>query len=367
MTNPLRVGDTAAARFVTPSPAQSIRLAGGLPVTGPEARALGRVLDDAAALTPAQARPANAPGAPATNPARSNVDPGALALDLTQIALDIVGIFEPTPFADGANTLISLGRGDFWGAGISALGMFPYVGDAAKLGKMGKWAQTVANAVELAASSPALARRLEPGLRAIKEAVDAIPQGALDSLPQAAREAIQSMKSKLDDFFARGADDAGQAAVRREATVLRRHTDGNMQVMVDGRRYNLPPGKTIDDIPVNDPVGDRLQEFANDAAARWNPRTALSPNEREAIDEARALGEHWRANLLEQQAKGRWVEKEVRKAAGAEEIGVEFSRTGLDARSADGLQYDIMSGTTSNMDTHARREPDQLFRMITFE
>ena len=94
MSNPLRVGESAVARSVAPPSQPTVRLAGGLPVTGPEARALGRVLDDAAALTPAQHRPANAPDAPA---ARAGVDPGALALDLTQIALDIVGIFEPTP------------------------------------------------------------------------------------------------------------------------------------------------------------------------------------------------------------------------------------------------------------------------------
>ncbi|HRN07737.1 MAG TPA: hypothetical protein PLM95_12960, partial [Ottowia sp.] len=70
-----------------------------------------------------------------------------LALDLAQIGLDIAGIFDPTPISDGANTLISLGRGDWLGAGLSAVSMIPYVGDAAKLGKLGKYAQTVAKAI----------------------------------------------------------------------------------------------------------------------------------------------------------------------------------------------------------------------------
>ena len=89
-------------------------------------------------------------------------DLAELALDLTQVALDIVGIFEPTPFADGANTLISIGRGDWFGAITSAAGIIPYVGDAAKLGKLGRWAETVAKAVDAAASNPAAARRLNP-------------------------------------------------------------------------------------------------------------------------------------------------------------------------------------------------------------
>lgn len=135
---------------------------------------------------------AQAPGGPSA---------GTLALDLTQIGLDIVGIFEPTPFADGANTLISLGRGDWLGAGLSVLGIVPYLGDLAKLGKLGKWAKTVANGVELAAKNPAAAKILEPALRKVHDAIKAIPEGVLKKLPDDAREAIQGMKKQLDEFF----------------------------------------------------------------------------------------------------------------------------------------------------------------------
>lgn len=135
---------------------------------------------------------AQAPGGPSV---------GTLALDITQIGLDIVGIFEPTPFADGANTLISLGRGDWLGAGLSVLGVVPYVGDLAKLGKLGKWAKTIANGVELAAKNPAAAKILEPALRKVHDAIKAIPEGALKKLPDDAREAIQGMKKQLDEFF----------------------------------------------------------------------------------------------------------------------------------------------------------------------
>lgn len=135
---------------------------------------------------------AQAPGGPSA---------GTLALDITQIGLDIVGIFEPTPFADGANTLISLGRGDWLGAGLSVLGIVPYLGDLAKLGKLGKWAKTVANGVELAAKNPAAAKILEPALRKVHDAIKAIPEGVLKKLPDDAREAIQGMKKQLDEFF----------------------------------------------------------------------------------------------------------------------------------------------------------------------
>ena len=37
-------------------------------------------------------------------------DAAELALDVTQMALDIVGLVDPTPISDGANGLISLAR-----------------------------------------------------------------------------------------------------------------------------------------------------------------------------------------------------------------------------------------------------------------
>ena len=137
-----------------------------------------------------------------------------LALDLTQIGLSIVGIFEPTPISDGLDGLISVFRGDWLGAGISVVSMIPYVGDVAKLGKLGKFAETIAKAVDLAKLDPGFAKAVKPALDKIADALKHVP---VDSLPKAAREAIESMKKKLDEFAApaaRGADDVLPGAVR---------------------------------------------------------------------------------------------------------------------------------------------------------
>lgn len=137
-----------------------------------------------------------------------------LALDLTQIGLSIAGIFDPTPVSDGLDGLISLFRGDFLGAGISVVSMIPYIGDAAKLGKLGKFAETVAKAVDLARVDAAFARSIEPALRGIRSTLDHVP---VDSLPRAAREAIESMKTKIDELYApaaRGAGDVLPGAAR---------------------------------------------------------------------------------------------------------------------------------------------------------
>lgn len=122
---------------------------------------------------------------------------GDLVLDLTQMGLDVVGIFEPTPFADGANTLISLGRSDWLGAGLSVLGVIPYLGDAAKLGKLGKWAETMAKSIDAAKSNPAMREALQPGMDALKSALDKLP---VDSLPESMRKPISDLKNQIDEF-----------------------------------------------------------------------------------------------------------------------------------------------------------------------
>ncbi|AVR99270.1 hypothetical protein C9I28_17045 [Pseudoduganella armeniaca] len=153
----------------------------------------------------------------------------------------------------------------------------------------------------------------------------------------------------------------------REYKVVTKHRPGNRQVVTDGQRWHLPKGVDPESIPARDPVGNRLQELTTEAAQRWNPRRDLSPRARERIREAREEGAYWRANLLEKQAKGRWVEKQVSEAAKDEGLKLDWSRIGVDAVDSEtGLRYDILSGTKSNIDDHAKRMPDEIFRMITF-
>ena len=124
-----------------------------------------------------------------------------LYLDLAQLGLDVVGIAEPTPFADGTNGIISLFRGDWLGAGLSALSIVPYVGDLAKLGKLGKWASTVTNVIEAAGKSEKFASVVRPVLSKIGTGIDSIPDAVFSKLPKSAQDALTSLKSKIDDFL----------------------------------------------------------------------------------------------------------------------------------------------------------------------
>ena len=118
-----------------------------------------------------------------------------LALDLTQFLLDIAGIFEPTPFADASNALISLGRGDWLGAGLSAISILPYLGDFAKLGKLPKYARSVERAVELAANNTQFADKIRPILSKLKSLLDDVPA---DQLP----DSLRRIRAQVDKFLA---------------------------------------------------------------------------------------------------------------------------------------------------------------------
>lgn len=122
-----------------------------------------------------------------------------LALDLTQMGLDIAGIFDPTLASDGANALISLGRGDWLGAGLSAVSALPF-GDVAKLGKLGKYAETLGKIVDKVADNPALKSTLEGAVGKIAKALDAVPQGVIDKLPSSAQKSLSDIKDAVGRF-----------------------------------------------------------------------------------------------------------------------------------------------------------------------
>jgi hypothetical protein len=65
-----------------------------------------------------------------------NTCSGPADWDAIQTTLDIAGTVEPTPIPDNANAVISLVHGNYADAGLSALGVIPYLGDLAKGGQV---------------------------------------------------------------------------------------------------------------------------------------------------------------------------------------------------------------------------------------
>jgi hypothetical protein len=148
----------------------------------------------------------------------------------------------------------------------------------------------------------------------------------------------------------------------RAAAILIRHQGGNRQVALEGQRWHVPANKSLKDIPAADPVGDQLQAAATRAAERWGPHQ-FTQAEKDAIKKAAARGEHWLARLLEREARGRFVERELI----PEFPQLRWSKTGVDAVDPrTGCHYEVLSGTDSNLALHGQRMAGFLFRMITF-
>jgi hypothetical protein len=189
-------------------------------------------------------------------------------------------------------------------------------------------------APELAAET-ALAQ--EPALARAVAAVDTVatsPQGPL---------AVVMLKKG-------SGSGAEMAPGGRSSETVVRHRGGNRQVQLDdGQRWHLPPGISVKDIPKEDPVGDLLQEAVTRAANEWGQHR-LSFEEKNAIDQALKNGKYWLARLLEREARGRYVQTQVKN---------QFEHL-YDFR------LEILSGTDSNLARHGRRMAGEFFRMLTF-
>ena len=189
---------------------------------------------------------------------QDGVNVGEVVLDLTQMTLDIVGIFDQTGISDGANALISAGRGDWVGAGLSALAIVPVVGALAAAGKLGKWAETVAKAVELAASNPAARAALEPMLRRLNDAIGAIPDAVMRNLPDEMRNTLEGLKTRLDDFLGV----ANRAFSNGVQTVAERLgiSPERVQAILDTPKGDRPP--PVDYVPASR-IAEHATSFEN--------------------------------------------------------------------------------------------------------
>lgn len=96
-------------------------------------------------------------------------------IDNVQTGLDIAGIADPTGIVDGVNALIYAGRGQWGNAGISALAIIPYIGDAGKAGRLG------AKTLQLTSKARTAERGLEIGQRFLGTGYKEIAPGVFRS------------------------------------------------------------------------------------------------------------------------------------------------------------------------------------------
>lgn len=114
-----------------------------------------------------------------------------LAWEMAGTAADVAGMVDPTPASDLVGAGISLRNGDFLGAGLSVVGIVPYVGDA--LGKPAKAARAYKRIDALREKAAALSKELND-LRALQK------EHSLDSsLPNANRAKTRRDAEKTVD------------------------------------------------------------------------------------------------------------------------------------------------------------------------
>jgi hypothetical protein len=220
-------------------------------------------------------------------------------LDLTQLVLDLAGIIDPTPISDGSSAVISMGRGDWLGAGLSGLALIPYVGDLAKVGKLGRWATTVEKAVALVKRNARFAERARPILRRLAEILDQIPDRLV---PDSARATLARIKENLKSVL---------GAQHRSVKVL----------MVN--QYLQRWFKYIDELPIVPPPPGRAAFWSKLDGAQQNAEGADLAARLAVLEgkvtlemtlESSKFVEHYKlaeAQLLEQlgsQAKDLWPE-----------------------------------------------------------
>ncbi len=97
-----------------------------------------------------------------------------------QAGLDLAGIADPTGIADGINAGLSLKNGDWLGAGISALGIIPYVGDLAKIGKVEKDVKVIKDGVDALSKAEKRAAKLSEVQREGKDFTKAGKEAVVD-------------------------------------------------------------------------------------------------------------------------------------------------------------------------------------------
>jgi hypothetical protein len=179
-----------------------------------------------------------------SSPAPGPVDPSqapltpeqqALIVDVAQIALDIVGIVDPTPIADATNAAISVARSDWTGAGISLLGIIPFAGDAAKAGKLPRWLATVDKCIAQAKRSQRFANLLRPLLTRVYYTLDCLPLGTMS---KSLRDTLKKLQGRIASII--GVEGRAARAMRLISGLRTRVDDPDM--LLDAIEVGLQRG-----------------------------------------------------------------------------------------------------------------------------
>jgi hypothetical protein len=185
--------------------------------------------------------------------------------ELAQAAVDAAGVVDPTPISDGVSAVMSLAKGDWWGAALSAVSMVPYLGDA--VAKTAKGARAVQKLKELTDAIADATKRLD-GLRSSSK--------AMDNRKEAARRVREERKHAAN--ACKGCDAETKYGTQLPRTGKWEGERGNSKWTSDDGKYSVeykdgypdfstakgPPGNPIvkDSVEIPDMQGKNSADFS---------------------------------------------------------------------------------------------------------
>lgn len=199
-----------------------------------------------------------------------------LLLDLTQMGLDLAGVFDPTPTSDGTNMAISIGRGDYSGAAISAVSIIPFIGDWAKTAKIGRYLATLGKAADIAANNPVFRRQLLPIAKKIAPALEEIRI----IFPKTVQKQLDTVLSKLEKTLGRrlvpirSVPNIEKCAMQFLEAALKLRKDGKPIALYFGVGYPPPVPKSYTTVErlIESAGGGDFLEFINPKAGNVSYR-----------------------------------------------------------------------------------------------
>lgn len=178
-------------------------------------------------------------------------------LDALQAVVDVAGIADPTPISDAVSAGMSLGRGDYLGAGLSVVSMVPYFGDA--LAKPLKGAKAAVKGTKLGMKLEKAAVKLKKAKEAAEFALKKA-KGKLGKLGKEAKDA-----KKVEEAAVASAENGGRIIKSRKLSTeeKKKYARGKFRKGKREEVWNQTRKDSPDGI-VRDPVTQKEIKFEDD-------------------------------------------------------------------------------------------------------
>jgi RHS repeat-associated protein len=118
--------------------------------------------------------------------------------DILEAALDIAGTFDPTGLVDGAAAVFHAGKGDWGNALISTAGLLPFVGDLAKVGKVGRHVKTINKAIGAVHGNSKLSKKAQHGYEIFSKKTGEVLEYGISGQKRSAKQAASGGSPRIN-------------------------------------------------------------------------------------------------------------------------------------------------------------------------